>query len=73
MPLWWQVAAEGVGEGDLCRHTGGTGTVAGTVDTVDIDAFAGSTPYKTLSRKKKLIRFDFIILLLYFCKTICNH
>lgn len=48
VPLWWQVAGEEVvGEGDLCRHTGGTGTVAGTVDTVDIDAFAGSTLYKT--------------------------
>lgn len=33
---------------DWCRHTGGTGTVAGTVaGTVDIDAFAGSTLCKT--------------------------
>lgn len=30
-----------------CRHTGGTGTVAGIADTVDTDAFAGSTPNKT--------------------------
>lgn len=51
MPGWWQVEVV-VGEGDWCRHTGGTGTVAGTVDTVDTDAFAGSTLYKTWSRDK---------------------
>lgn len=46
VPLWWQVEVEEVAVADLCRHTGGTGTVAGTVDTVDIDAFAGSILYK---------------------------
>lgn len=44
-PVWWRV--EAVAEGDCCRHTGGTGTVAGIADTVDTDAFAGSTPNKT--------------------------
>lgn len=34
-------------EEDWCRHTGGTDTAAGTVDTVGIDAFAGSTLNKT--------------------------
>ena len=48
-PVLWPVEVEEVveGEGDWCRHTGGTGTVAGTVDTVDTDAFAGSTLSKT--------------------------
>lgn len=44
-PVWWRV--EAVVEGGCCRHTGGTGTVAGIADTVDTDAFAGSTPNKT--------------------------
>lgn len=46
MPVWWQVEVV-VEEEDWCRHTGGTGTVAGTADTVDTDAFAGSTLNKT--------------------------
>lgn len=47
--VYWPVEVEEVAEeeGDWCRHTGGTGTVAGTVDTVGIDAFAGSTLCKT--------------------------
>lgn len=47
--MYWPVEVEEVAEeeGDWCRHTGGTGTVAGTVDTVGIDAFAGSTLCKT--------------------------
>lgn len=45
--VWWPVAAEEVAEEDWCRHTGGTGTVAGTADTVGIDAFAGSTLSRT--------------------------
>ena len=48
LPEWWHVEeGEVAGEEDWCRHTGGTGTVAGTVDTVGIDAFAGSTLCKT--------------------------
>lgn len=49
VPAWWPVQVEEVAEEeeDWCRHTGGTGTVAGTVDTVGIDAFAGSTLCKT--------------------------
>lgn len=39
-------------EEDWCRHTGGTDTVAGTVDTVGIDAFAGSTLSKTCRFKR---------------------
>lgn len=42
VPAWWPVEEVVVVE-DWCRHTGGTGTAAGTVDTVGIDAFAGST------------------------------
>lgn len=42
-PGRWPV--EGVAEEDWCRHTGGTGTV----DTVGIVAFAGSTPCKIWS------------------------
>lgn len=45
-PAWWPVE-EGVVVEDWCRHTGGTGIVAGTADTVGIDAFAGSTLCKT--------------------------
>lgn len=47
--MWWLVEEEEVaeGEGDWCRHTEGTDTVAGTVDTVDTVAFAGSTLCKT--------------------------
>ena len=52
--LWWRpvslAEAEEVGEEDWCRHTGGTGTVAGIVaGTVGIGAFADSTLCKTWS------------------------
>lgn len=49
VPVWWLVVVEEVAEEEegWCRHTGDTGTVAGTVDTVGIDAFAGSTLSKT--------------------------
>lgn len=48
--VWWLVEAEGVAEEeDWYRHTGGIGTVAGTVDTVGTDASAGSTLSKTWS------------------------
>lgn len=43
--MWWRV--EVAVEGGCCRHTGGTGTVAGIAGTVDTDAFVGSTPNKT--------------------------
>lgn len=49
VPVWLPVEAEVVVE-DWCRHTGGTGTVAGTVDTVGTDAFVGSILYMTLSQ-----------------------
>lgn len=45
--LWWMVAVMEEEVEDWCRHTGGTGTVVGTVDTVGIDAFAGSTLCRT--------------------------
>lgn len=47
-PVWWMVGAAEEEE-DWCRHTGGTGTAAGIVDTVGIDAFAGSTLCTTWS------------------------
>lgn len=50
--MWWPVEVEEVAEEeeDWCRHTGGTGTVAGiVVGTVGIGAFAGSTLCKTWS------------------------
>ncbi len=50
--VWWLVEVEEVVEGDWCRHTGGTGTAAGIVDTVDIGAFAGSTLCKTWSKNQ---------------------
>lgn len=45
--LWWGLASvhcpvEEVVVEDWCKRTGGTDTVAGTVDTVGTDAFAGS-------------------------------
>lgn len=43
-------AAVGVEVG-WCRHTGGTGTVAGTADTADTGASADSTLCKTYSKK----------------------
>lgn len=50
VPVWLPVEAEVVVVEDWCRHTGGTGTVAGTVDTVGTDAFVGSILYMTLSQ-----------------------
>lgn len=52
--MWWPVVVVEVAEEEegWCRHTGGTDTVAGTVDTVGIDAFAGSTLCKTWSETK---------------------
>lgn len=52
VPVCWpmQVVEVVEGEGGWCRHTEGTDTVAGIVDTVDIDAFAGSTLCKTLQQ-----------------------
>lgn len=52
-PVWWRV--EAAVEGGCCRHTGGTGTVAGIADTVDTDAFAGSTPNMTWRGTKQLV------------------
>lgn len=50
-PAWMQAAAaEGVEVG-WCRHTGGTGTVAGTADTADTGASADSTLNKTCRKK----------------------
>lgn len=52
-PEWMQVvAAEGVEVG-WCRHTGGTGTVAGTADTADTGASADSTLNKTYRKKNR--------------------
>ena len=54
VPVWWPVVVVEVAEEEegWCRHTGGTDTVAGTVDTVGIDAFAGSTLCKTWSASR---------------------
>lgn len=54
-PVWWRV--EVAVEVGCCRHTGGTGTVAGIADTVDTDAFAGSTPNKTWRGTNLVIYF----------------
>lgn len=54
-PVRWWVVEVAVVEGGGCRHTGGTGTVAGTADNADIVAFADSNLNKTYIKKRKKI------------------
>lgn len=52
---WWR-AVVGVGvEVGWCRHTGGTGTVAGTAGTADTGASADSTLCTTCGTKERIV------------------